>query len=71
MVHRAKAFLETLEKEYESITDKQEKGPEVYEVVRKLRENDELQTLTEQEAEVKKSLQDLKERRKRFGDCNV
>ena len=36
-----------------------------------MRENEEIQTISEQETEVKKSLQDLKDRRKRFGDCSI
>ena len=37
----------------------------------KLRDSEDLQVLAQQESEVKTTLTDLKERRKRFGDCSV
>ena len=71
MVNRAKQMLEDLEKEYDSFKDNEEAGKEITEIQRKLRDNQDLQTIADQEAEVKKTLEELKERRKRFSDCNI
>lgn len=46
-------------------------GAKVTEINRKLRENEDLQVISSQEREVRTTLEDLKDRRKRFGDCNV
>ena len=46
-------------------------GHALTEVKGKLREDEDLQTIVQQESEVKSTLLDLKDRRKRFADCNV
>ena len=71
LVHRAKDMLTELQTEYNSIEDKESAVQEINEISRKLRESEDLLTIEDQEAEVKATLQDLRERRKRFGDCNI
>ena len=43
----------------------------ITQVNRKLRENEDLQVIEQQESQVKAKIVDLKDRRKRFADCNV
>ena len=71
VLDRCKSLIEKVENEYNSITDKEQAGAEISSLNKQLREGEDLTVILQQEAEVKKTLLDLKDRRKRFLDCNV
>ena len=69
---QAKQLIETLELEFEQAQKDEDEGPaKITEINQKLRDDADLQVLAQQESEVRTTLADLKERRKRFADCNV
>ena len=72
MLARAKQLIETLELEFQqSQTDEDEEAEKITEINHRLRDDADLPVLAQQESEVKKTLADLKERRKHFADCNI
>ena len=71
ILEKAKKEIDEVEQEFERDLKAENAGSEIAEIASRLRENKELSTLAQQESEVKKTLLDLKERRRRFADCNL
>ena len=71
MLSKAKKEIIEVETEYLRDLKSENSGSEIAEIASRLRDNGELRTLAQQESEIKKTLLDLKERRRRFADCNL